>query len=57
MNTLGSRIWGLGGLEATQATADACTFLLAVPYAIWIYRKLGRMAENEKKESSSDSAD
>ena len=51
------RIWGLGGLEATQATADACTFLLAVPYAIWIYRKLGRMAENEKKESSSDSVD
>ncbi len=31
---------GLHGVEMTQAVADVCTFLLSVPYAIWISRKL-----------------
>ena len=31
---------GLQGVEMAQAAADVLTFLLAVPYAIWINRKL-----------------
>lgn len=32
--------FGLKGVEVTQAVADLCTFLLSVPFAIWITRKL-----------------
>lgn len=31
---------GLKGVEMTQAAADLCTFLLAIPYSIWINRIL-----------------
>ena len=34
------RFWGIHGVEMAQAVADICTFLLSLPYAIWIYRKL-----------------
>lgn len=37
------RLYGLHGVEMTQAVADVLTFLLAVPFAIWIDRKLYRM--------------
>ncbi len=34
-------LWlGLQGVQMSQAVADALTFLLSVPYAIWINRKL-----------------
>ena len=36
-------LWlGLQGVQIAQAVADALTFVLAVPYAIWINRKLLR---------------
>lgn len=35
---------GLRGVEMAQAVADVLTFVLAVPYAIWINRKLKRMS-------------
>ena len=35
-------ICGLQGVQMAQALADVLTFLLAVPYAIWINRKLQR---------------
>jgi Na+-driven multidrug efflux pump len=31
---------GLQGVEMTQAMADVCTFLLAIPVAIGVYKKL-----------------
>ncbi len=34
------RLYGLHGVEMTQAVADILTFLLAVPFAVWISRKL-----------------
>lgn len=39
---------GLTGVEITQAVADSCTFLLSLPYAIWIHRKLTRMHEQQQ---------
>lgn len=33
-------MWGLHGVEMTQAVADVLTFILSVPFAIWILRKL-----------------
>ena len=33
---------GLQGVQMAQAVADALSFLLAVPYAVWISRKLKR---------------
>ena len=34
-------LWlGMQGVQMAQAIADALTFLLAVPYSIWINRKL-----------------
>ena len=33
-------LWGLTGLEAAQAIADALTFLISLPFSIWIYRTL-----------------
>ena len=36
-------LWlGLQGVEMAQAVADVLTFLLSVPYAVWISRKLKR---------------
>ncbi|MBP5547826.1 MAG: MATE family efflux transporter [Bacteroidales bacterium] len=32
--------FGLHGVEMAQAVADVCTFILSVPFAIWIIRKL-----------------
>ena len=33
-------LWGLTGLEAAQAIADVMTFLISLPFALWIIRKL-----------------
>ena len=33
-------IFGLQGVEMTQAVADVCTFFLSLPFAVWINRKL-----------------
>ena len=43
------RYFGLRGVEMTQAVADVCTSLLALPFAIWICRRLTTMMENEEK--------
>ena len=37
--------FGLKGVEMTQAVADLCTFLLSLPFAVWINRKLKQMPE------------
>ena len=42
--------FGLHGVEMTQAVADLCTFLLSIPFAVWIYRRLTRMEEGTKVE-------
>lgn len=34
---------GLKGVEMAQAVADVCTFMLSVPFAVWINRKLQNM--------------
>ena len=34
----------------TQAVADVCTFLLSLPFAIWIGRKLLLQAAEEEME-------
>lgn len=44
------RFFGLQGVEMTQAVADVCTFLLSLPFAIWIGRKLLLQAAEEEKE-------
>ena len=36
------RILGLPGVEMAQAVADLCTFLLAIPFSVWICRKLSK---------------
>ncbi len=41
------RFFSLQGVEIAQAVADVCTFLLSIPFAIWISRKLKRMADEE----------
>lgn len=41
------RLMGLQGVEMAQAAADLCTFILAVPFAVWITRKLKRLEEDE----------
>ena len=41
------QIWGLHGVEMTQAVADALTFALSLPFAIWIIRKLSTMEREE----------
>ena len=33
-------LWGLTGLEAAQAIADAMTFVISLPFALWIIKKL-----------------
>ena len=35
---------GMTGVQMAQAVADALTFLLCIPYALWINRKLKRMS-------------
>ncbi|MCR4659092.1 MAG: MATE family efflux transporter [Bacteroidales bacterium] len=47
------RVLGLTGVVLSQPVADACTFLLAVPYAVWISRKLSRMDEDQSPPGSS----
>lgn len=37
--------FGLHGVEMAQAVADLVTFMLSVPYAVWISRKLHRMEQ------------
>ena len=37
------RLFGLQGVEMTQAVADLCTFLLSLPFAININRKLKKL--------------
>ena len=44
------RVYGIHGVEMAQAVADICTFLLSLPYAIWIYRKLTRMEKEAGKQ-------
>ena len=39
-------IWGLHGVEMAQAVADICTFLLAIPFAVWINRKLLALSDD-----------
>ena len=39
------RFFGLHGVEMAQAVADVCTFLLSVPFAIWITRQLSRQSQ------------
>ena len=34
------RLLGLQGVEMAQAVADVCTFLMSIPFAVWISRKL-----------------
>lgn len=36
---------GLQGVEMAQAVADVCTFLMSIPFAVWISRKLKEKAE------------
>lgn len=38
---------GLQGVQMAQAAADLCTFILTLPFAVWILRKLGRMEQQE----------
>lgn len=40
---------GLHGVEMTQAVADLCTFLLSIPFAVWIIRKLKALQQAEEK--------
>jgi hypothetical protein len=40
--------FGLQGVEMTQACADLCTFILSLPFAVNISRKLKRMAQEQK---------
>lgn len=40
------RFLGLHGVEMSQAVADVCTFLLSIPFAIWISRKLKSLSDD-----------
>ena len=42
------RLLGLQGVEMTQAVADVCTFLMAIPFAVWIVCRLNKMAREEE---------
>ena len=37
---------GLQGVEMAQAVADVCTFMLSLPFAIWITNRLSKMESN-----------
>lgn len=41
------RSLGLQGVEMTQAAADFCTFLLTIPFAAWISRRLSTLEEHQ----------
>ena len=45
-------LWGLTGLEAAQAIADALTFLISLPFAIWIIRVLTAKEKDSLQASS-----
>ena len=49
-------LWlGLKGVQMAQAVADVLTFMLALPYAVWITRQLRQgMPDLDKKKSSQD---
>lgn len=36
------KLLGLQGVEMAQAVADICTFILSIPFAVWVERKLLR---------------
>ena len=46
------RFFGLHGVEMTQAVADVCTFVMSIPFAIWISRKLRDMEREEQSRSA-----
>ncbi|MBR4391464.1 MAG: MATE family efflux transporter [Bacteroidales bacterium] len=41
-------LWGLTGLEAAQAIADVMTFMISLPFTLWIIRKLSVQEMNNK---------
>lgn len=41
------RLLGLHGVEMAQAVADVCTFLMAIPFAVWIVRRLNQMCATQ----------
>ena len=43
------RSLGLQGVEMTQAAADFCTFLLTIPFAAWITRRLSKLEARQKQ--------
>ncbi len=45
---------GLAGVEITQAVADACTFVLSIPFAVWIVRRLKVLQKAEEKQGRGD---
>lgn len=45
------RLLGLQGVQMAQALADVLTFMLALPYAVWINRKLLRMEREVQQEA------
>lgn len=45
------RFFGLDGVIMTQAVADICTFFFAIPFAVWISRKLKNMSQESQKDS------
>ena len=49
-------LWlGLKGVQMAQAVADVLTFMLALPYAVWITRQLQQgMPDLDKKQSCQD---
>lgn len=38
---------GLQGVEMAQAVADVCTFLLSIPFAFWITRRLSALSDGD----------
>ncbi len=40
------RLFSIHGVEMAQAVADLCTFLMAIPFAVWIVRRLNQQASN-----------
>ena len=44
-------LWGVTGIQITQAVSDVLSFLIAIPLAFSFFRKMRRM-ENENKKSA-----
>lgn len=42
------QLFGLFGVEISQAVADIFSMFTAIPYMIWFFRKLPKTSENEK---------